>query len=145
MVTNPNASPDNLRCLLWLQSLAAARVTIVVPEIADFEVRRELIRIAKATGLRRLDALKSARYVRYLPLTTEAMLRAAELWARARRQGTPTADPKALDCDVILAAQAQLVEEEGAAVTVATANPSHLALFVRADDWYNVQPPQPSP
>jgi hypothetical protein len=144
MATNPNASPDNMRCLSWLQSLAAAGIGIVVPEIADYEVRRELLRIARVTGLRRLDALKSVRYVRYLPLTTEAMLRAAELWARARRQGTPTADPKALDCDVILAAQAQLAEEEGASVTIATSNPSHLGLFVRAADWYNVLPPAPS-
>jgi predicted nucleic acid-binding protein len=145
MVTKPNASPDNLQCLAWLQSLAGAGIRIVVPEIADYEVRRELLRVGKQTGLRRLDALKAARYVRYAALTTEVMLRAAELWAQARRQGTPTADPKALDGDVILAAQAQLAGGAGERVIVATSNPVHLNLFVRADDWRNIQVSRISP
>jgi hypothetical protein len=38
------------------------------------------------------------------------MLQAAEFWAEARREGIPTADPKALDGDVILAAQATVIE-----------------------------------
>jgi predicted nucleic acid-binding protein len=45
----------------------------------------------------------------YLPITTEVMLKAAQLWAQVRQQGKPTADNKALDGDVILAAQAILI------------------------------------
>lgn len=51
--------------------------------------------------IRRLDELKSL--FSYRPITTETMLLAAEFWAQARNGGTPTADPKALDGDVILA------------------------------------------
>ncbi|MFI5352420.1 MAG: type II toxin-antitoxin system VapC family toxin [Candidatus Binatales bacterium] len=61
------------------------------------------------------------------------MLRAAELWAQARNRGTPTADPKELDGDVILAAQA---EQVGAIVV--TDNVGHLARFVKARNWREI-------
>lgn len=57
---------------------------IFIPEIADYEVRRELLRARKLRGLARLDLLKDS--LEYLPLTTPIMLRAAELWAQARQQ-----------------------------------------------------------
>lgn len=53
------------------------------------------------------------------------MLKAAELWAEARKQGKPTADNKALDGDVILASQAILVANLGHEVIVATTNKKH--------------------
>ena len=80
----------------------------------------------------RLDILKNS--LGYLPLTTHVMLKAAELWAQARNSGLPTADPKALDCDVILAAQA--LEKDG---IVATENVGHLSRFVDARDWRDLQ------
>lgn len=61
------------------------------------------------------------------------MLRAADLWAQARRNGLPTADPKALDCDVILAAQALAVNG-----MVATENVGHLSRFVNAKSWREI-------
>ena len=76
---------------------------VFVPEIADYEVRRELLRIGATTGLRRLDQVKAT--LDYAPITTAVMLRAAELWAAARRAGRPMAPPEALDGDCILAAQ----------------------------------------
>ncbi|HLH22492.1 MAG TPA: hypothetical protein VK066_08205 [Chloroflexota bacterium] len=69
----------------------------------------------------------------YLPLTTATMQRAAELWAAARRRGMPTADPKELDGDVILAAQALQV---GGAIV--TENVGHLAQFVEAKSWREI-------
>lgn len=57
---------------------------------------------------------------------------AAKLWARARQNGTPTASPKALDVDVILAAQTLSLELPPDEYVVATTNVSHLAQFVRA-------------
>ncbi|NEQ67432.1 MAG: hypothetical protein F6K21_18370 [Symploca sp. SIO2D2] len=67
------------------------------------------------------------------------MLKAAELWAQARNTGRPTADPKALDGDVILAAQAILVAEEGNEVIVATTNVGHLSQFIDAREWRLIQ------
>ena len=70
-----------------------------------------------------------------VPVTAETMLRAAELWADARRRGRPTAGPHELDCDVILAAQASLAVRPGESVVVATTNIGHLAQFIDARDW----------
>ena len=58
---------------------------VVIPEIADYELRRELIRASKKEGLERLDSLVDP--LVYVPLTTQTMRRAAQLWARARNEG----------------------------------------------------------
>jgi hypothetical protein len=63
------------------------------------------------------------------------MLQAAEFWAEARLTGRPTADPKELDGDVILAAQAHRLALAGDEVVVATTNVAHLARFVPARKW----------
>ncbi len=131
MISNPSATSANLKCYNWMESLLMSGCQIIVPEIADYEVRRELLRAGKTRGLERLDLLKFT--LEYLPLTTDIMLKAAELWAKARNQGTPTADPKALDCDVISAAQALSVNG-----LIATENIGHLSLFVEAKDWRDI-------
>ena len=134
MVTNPKTSSAICQeCKLWLDDLPLKGYEVMLPEIADYELRRELFRVGKVTGIRRLDQLKAA--ITYRPITTEVMLKAAELWAEARRRGRPTADPKALDGDVILAAQARLVADEGNEVIVATTNVGHLSQFVDAREW----------
>lgn len=121
MVTNPKATfVEAQDCKLWLNSLLLKDEIVMLPEIADYEVWRELLRAGKVAGIRRLDQLKSR--LTYRPLTTAVMLLAAQLWAEARRAGRPTADPKELDGDVILAAQAILVASEGNEVVVATTN-----------------------
>jgi hypothetical protein len=55
---------------------------VLLPEIADYEVRRELLRAKKTQGLAHLDALGSL--LEYLPITTSAMRQAALFWAQAR-------------------------------------------------------------
>jgi hypothetical protein len=74
----------------------------------------------------------------YLPLTTAALLKAAEFWAQARKMGKPGADNAALDGDVILAAQVAVLMDEGAEVVVATSNLRYLSLFVPAAGWQSL-------
>lgn len=134
IVTNPKAaSPLSQEGKVWLQSLPLKGYIVMLPEIADYEVRRELIRAGKAAGIRRLDELKSQ--IPYRPLTSEVMLLAAQLWADARRRGRPTAEANALDGDVILAAQAILEANQGHEVIIATTNVGHLSQFVDAREW----------
>ena len=136
LITNPRASQETRECNQWLESLALQEIQVKIPEIADFEVRRELLRADKFKGIERLNDLQL--YLDYVPLTTQTMLKAAQFWAQVRKQGIPTADDKALDGDVILAAQAILIRDEGHEVIIATTNVGHLSRLAEAKTWSDI-------
>ena len=117
--------------LAWYESLKNARIEVILPEVADFEIRRNLLLHDLKESITALDRLRSE--ILFLPITSSVMLKVAELWADARKRGRPTADPKELDCDVILAAQA--IE---ARAIVATENVGHLSRYVTAKDWRKI-------
>jgi predicted nucleic acid-binding protein len=128
----------------WTQAWAGGAM-LVIPEIADYEVRRELLRKPLPDAVRRLDSLQDK--FRYAAITTGVMHKAADLWADARRQGHPTADDKALDADVIVVAQALLFAGLGDKLTVATDNVRHLSRFLDAQgqtldarSWKDIKP-----
>jgi predicted nucleic acid-binding protein len=136
IISNPSESQTVVTCREWVRRQHEQGHVIVVPEIADYEVRRELLRADKLSGLQRLDFVKAT--FAYQPITTAVMLRAAQLWAQARKTGRPTADNAALDADVILAAQAAILIDEGGDALIATSNPRHLSLFVPAAEWQSI-------
>jgi predicted nucleic acid-binding protein len=125
MVSHPRASVDSVE---WLASLVASGVRVMIPEIADYEVRRELLRVGRIRGIERLDQLRVR--LGFVPITSDAILRAAAFWAEARRRGRPTAGDQSLDADVILAGQAATLDM--GPVVVASSNPRHIARFVPA-------------
>lgn len=137
LLTAPPRRPDARACSHWLADLIAARFRIVVPEITDYELRRELLRAGKIASVQRLDALAQA--TEYMPITTAVMRRAAELWAQARKQGKPTAADNTIDADIILAAQA--IELGSPDCLIATTNVGHLSRFVPAKEWQAIAPP----
>ena len=128
--TNPKQGDrkDEIRALVKQWELQGHAVA--VPEIVDFELRRELLRGSKTDGIANLDDAGD-RFL-YLALTTPTMRLAAQLWAIARQMGRPTAAPFELDGDVILGAQAQVVEQIGAEVVIATFNTNHLSRYAKA-------------
>ncbi|QGZ90516.1 nucleic acid-binding protein [Microcystis aeruginosa] len=136
MVTNPKAKGLPLACQQWLKTLLKRGERFAIPEIADYEVRRELLRANLLKSVRRLDHLTQT--LEYIPIQTDTMLLAANLWAEVRKRGQPTADPKALDGDVILAAQAQILANETAEVIIATTNVGHLSRFATALNWQDI-------
>jgi hypothetical protein len=83
-------------------------------------------RATRAIAFRSVSRFRSS-------LSARSVSIALELWAGARRSGQPTADPKALDGDVILAAQ---VEQVGG--IVATDNARHLSRYVEAREWREI-------
>jgi predicted nucleic acid-binding protein len=126
------------QCRAWLDARRLGGATIVLPAIVDFEVRRELIRINAVAPLRRLEVLCAG-----LPpvgTSPEAFRKAAEFWAEVRRVGKPTADPKALDADAIIAGMAATIGEPWDHVTIATTNAGHFGRFpgIDAREWSSI-------
>lgn len=136
LVTNPKLSAESVACTQWLQTHITLGSRVIIPDIADYEVRRELLRANKTKGIARLDDL--AKFLEYLPITTTAMRQAAELWAQARQQGQPTAGDKTIDGDMILVAQAMTLAIPD--VVIATTNVGHLSKFITAELWQNITP-----
>lgn len=140
LVTQRHGIQEADQCRRWIATCVAKGIHVVAPEIADYEVRRELRRASKSAGLARLDAFIAAAPDRYLPITTVAMRLAADLWAQMRQAGTPTADPHALDGDVILAAQVLTIGLPTTELVVATTNVRHLDRLLPAQLWSNISP-----
>jgi hypothetical protein len=56
MVTNPRAkSADCQACKEWLRSMLAQGVVVAIPEIIDYEVRREPICANRLASIHQLD------------------------------------------------------------------------------------------
>lgn len=132
----PGHSAEVNRCQSWLATCRQAGASVLVPEIADYDLRRELLRSGRTNSIRRLDALAAGQ--RYLPITTAATRKAAELWAQGRQQHQQTAPDLALDADVILAAQALTLNAPN--LVIATSNPGHIARFTPAEAWEGIAP-----
>ena len=121
-------------CRHWLRRLVEGGVRVALPEIVDYEIRRELLRLRSASAISRLDRL--AYEVEYIPLTTNAVRRAATLWAELRWQGRPTAGERDLDIDVILCSQ--VLEYNVPDTIVATTNVRHIDQILTARLWQDI-------
>ena len=130
---HPMTNPESQACTAWLQRLRAAGDVFIIPEVTDYEVRREYLRRNSVTALRNLDLLVAL--LRFIPFASSGWRRAAELWAWARSHGHITAPATDLNIDLLLAAQAQLLAVPGVDVVIATTNVRHLAPFAAAQLW----------
>jgi predicted nucleic acid-binding protein len=120
----------------WIHGKANGAI-IAVPEIADYEIRRSLLLTGATDGIERLERLRKE-LEHYIPISTAAMRRAADLWADARKKGISTANDNEIDADVILAAQAMLFTGLRDSLTVATYNARHLSRYVDACHWEEI-------
>lgn len=136
LLTMTRLVPDAVACRRWVNDLRAAGHRIVLPDIADYEVRRELLLLGATARLRQLDGFDGP--FQYLDLTRPVMRRAAELWAVARQTGQPTAGDNTIDADMILVAQAESLNDPD--TIIATSNVGHLARFFAAELWANIAP-----
>ena len=117
----------------WRMRAQSSGSRIIVPAVADFEVRRKLIHLGDRAALVLLDDLIER--LSYLEIAPGVMKAAAELWAWAKSSGRPIGDDRGLGADAILAAQVQLYCGVGDRATVITENRDHLSFFVDARSW----------
>jgi hypothetical protein len=75
LLTHPGAHPTALACRTWAQDRLAAGARVILPGIADYELRRGPIRAGKVAGLRRLDAARAG--FEFDPVTQAAVDKAA--------------------------------------------------------------------
>ena len=144
VLAHPRGGDEPRRCRAWARRMIEGGVRLFLAEVSDYEVRRELIRLGATAGLRRLDQLRLT--LDFAPITTGAMGVAARLWAESRRRGLPTGSSNAVDCDVILAAQALQAAGPNRSVAVASANVRHLEQFLDVRPWdrFDPDPSEPS-
>ena len=140
LVTNPKKNPETIAAAQWIYNMEGAGNRFIVPAIADYEVRRELVRSGKARSVARLNEFNTAAGDRFLSVTDAALLRAADMWAQSRNAGTPTADPKELDGDVLIAAQVLEVGLPSSDYIIATTNPGHILQFAPCAVWTTIRP-----
>jgi len=81
----PTVNEEHLRCSQWLDALILNGEQLAIAEIVDYECRRGWLRTDNRAALAKLDSVKAS--FTYVPITTEAMIRAAEFWAAARKGG----------------------------------------------------------
>lgn len=137
LLTHPRQTEEVVAITAWLGQMLKQGDRVLVPAIVYYELKRELLRADKPFSVGRLDVFTNTSS-RYIPLTDEALRLSAELWAKARREGKPTADSKELDIDVILAAQVLSFGAAENEVVVATTNTKHLRQFVPAKEWSEI-------
>ncbi len=123
-ITHPKIDPNVKE---WLQFIQNNKIALRVAEISDYELRRKLLLEGFGKSINRLEKFRQTK--RFIPITSEMMVEAAELWAWTRRQGQPTASNERLDGDVILAAQAIFQKEYFDEVIIVTENPKHICRF----------------
>jgi predicted nucleic acid-binding protein len=140
MVTYAVVLPEIGECNEWLEGLLTKGVAVLVPEIIDYELRRELIRTNNRDSIELLNAL--AADIGYLRLNSDTYLIAAAMWAEVRGRGLETAPPQSIDIDCILAAQARQVSTIEDDVRIATVDVDDLSRYdtdrVTAMLWRNI-------
>lgn len=127
------------QCRQWIAACETAGHRILIPAISYYEALRELEMRRAVSQIVRLKVF-CLQAPRFIPLTTDHLEIAAQFWGQARRAGQPTADPQALDGDVLLAAQASGLGLSPSQFIIATTNPGHITRYAPCDLWTNIQP-----
>ena len=125
------------QCTEWFYRLLSKGARIIVSDICDYELRRELIGI-KSKSVQELDRLRDL--IEFQPVTFAVLEKAAELWAEARYLSQSNKIKDNIDVDCILAAQWCLLKEQnpGRKVIIATKNIKDFQRVTDCEVWQNI-------
>ena len=133
-ICHKNISIGTIKVLKYLEQ---QKIGLRVPEICDYEIRRNLILENLDKSIRKLNKFRKTD--RLIFFNSDTMMIASEIWAEIRKQGNPTENKDNLDGDVILAAQACQLKRYYELVIVLTTNAKDLAKFnylnLKIWDW----------
>lgn len=93
-ITHPQCNAEVVAITDWLSGCLKRRHEIIVPAIACYEMRRELLRANKTFSVARLEVFVKATPDRCLALSDPALRLAAERWAKSRQAGHLAARPE---------------------------------------------------
>jgi len=119
MVMSPRNIDEKRAALTWLKNLLNKRVTVMIPEIVGYRLRRLLVKRGKISNFNQLEQKLFS-----FSLDTETFIQAAHYWSLVE-QGLEELNSLAigtLDGDVILCAQIARANSTRGVVVVATDN-----------------------
>jgi hypothetical protein len=146
LISNPHTNwadkkynPDAENCQRWFANLLRRSVRFVTSDICNYEIHRGLVSSVKSG--KDAPGLETNEDLEFLPVTSDVLELAANLWAEASSLGRQTSDPKNIDVDMIISAQYQMLCDDypGQRVIVATTNLKHLSIFCEAANWQDIK------
>jgi hypothetical protein len=88
LITHPQRSARVAAVTEWLSRCILSGHRVIVPGIIYYELKRELLRAKKTSGIARLDAFVAATPGRYLPLPDKALKAWGRLLGQSKATGT---------------------------------------------------------
>lgn len=120
-----------------IEFLKEQKIALRVAEITDYELRRELTLQNLQKGINNLNKFRQKQQI--IPIDSESLIIATDLWAEIRKTEQPTADRKNIDCDVIMVAQALKLRQQFQQIIILTIDVNDLIRFkkfgIEVWDW----------
>lgn len=121
-------NPRNIeKTRFFKNKLKDLEVILYLPEIIDYELRRNLELEGFSKSINLLDQFRQRHQI--LWLESDDFLKAAELWSWCRKEGYATTENKGIDIDVILVSQALSQLRNFYKVIILTADIGDLSIF----------------
>ncbi|MEM8640952.1 MAG: hypothetical protein AAGG51_19375 [Cyanobacteria bacterium P01_G01_bin.54] len=124
-------------CTEWFYKLLAKTYRIIIPDICDYELRCELLRIG-SQGVEKLNALRAV--LDCHAVTFDVLDKAAEIWSESRAMSQPNTVRENIDVDCIVAAYCYILQQNhpGQRIVLATKNIKDFQRTTECAIWQDI-------